>query len=330
MASLGDVYQAQLYPRVQVWVLSLTSLLFLCLLYFQYAHGLYDLSLVSGYLLGVLVLYLLLVYINQDRETPEIFNYFFVLFFSVGVLYQVVLYADMTAHLLVLIPIFLYFSLPIIKALVANISVLVLLLLYIFIADLPNIELYLALFYFAFSFVVFCFCYFCVMHDRHLKTLALTDSISGAYNQEHLQFLLKREVARSNLTDQSISLIGLVLSDYNQMMELHGKRSLLELLPKLVNYINAFIRGEDDIFRVEDDLFFLVLPNCAEEGAIVLQERLKQKLQEKSWEPFSEVAIQVEAVTHQEGESASGCIQRLLEKLNKTNKKQLRITSFSH
>lgn len=328
MASLSDLYQGLLFPKIQLLVLSLIALLLVPLIYCQYQYGLYQLSLVSGCMLATLVLQLLYLVINQDRDPLLFFNYLFLCLMCAGVMYQLFLHASLMAHMLVLIPILLYFSIPIKQAVLLNLlALLVLIGLVNFV--LPSPSMYLAVFFLAFSITAFCFCYFCVMHDLHLKKLALTDSISGAYNQEHFKFMLEREIAREEVTQQSTSLIGVVLSDYQQMTELHGKRNMLKLLPDLMQYINDFIRGEDDLFRMEEDTFVLVLPNCPEEGAIVLLERLKRKLQEKNWEPFSEVAIQVEAVTHQQGESISAVKERLWKKLNKSKGKRLQITAFS-
>ena len=93
--------------------------------------------------------------------------------------------------------------------------------------------------------------------------------------------------------------------------------------------IRQLIRGEDDIFRLEDDLIMLVLPNCGEEGAIVLMERIKRKVQEQSWRPFAEVSISIAAVTRNADEDSESIEKRLLKRLNKQQKTSLQLAAFS-
>jgi diguanylate cyclase (GGDEF)-like protein len=162
-----------------------------------------------------------------------------------------------------------------------------------------------------------------------LQRLALTDQVSGAYNREHFYHLLERETVRGEATRQSVSLIGIVLDDYRQLIDLHGNRTILQFMPRFVKRIRQLIRGEDDIFRMEDDLIVLVLPNCGEEGAIVLMERMKRKIQEQSWRPFAELSISVAAVTRTSAEDSEALEKRLLGRLNKQQRTSLQLAAFS-
>ena len=80
---------------------------------------------------------------------------------------------------------------------------------------------------------------------------------------------------------------------------------------------------------MEDDLIVLVLPNCGEEGAIVLMERMKRKIQEQSWRPFAELSISVAAVTRTSAEDSEALEKRLLGRLNKQQRTSLQLAAFS-
>ena len=80
---------------------------------------------------------------------------------------------------------------------------------------------------------------------------------------------------------------------------------------------------------MDDDLIILVLPNCGEEGAIVLMERMKRKIQEQSWKPFAELSISVAAVTRNHEETTASLEKRLLARLQKQQRTSLQLAAFS-
>ena len=77
------------------------------------------------------------------------------------------------------------------------------------------------------------------------------------------------------------------------------------------------------------ELLVLVLPNCGEEGAVVLNERISRKLEEQNWEPMSELTMSVTAVTHHHEETVAQLQQRLLNILQKKRQTTLQMSAFS-
>lgn len=329
MISMRSAPQEQLLPRLQVIVYSLIALALLVLIYNQYRQGLYSLVLANAISMPAFLFSAAYIYINRDRDAFLWINYPLVVVMSGLALYQLPQYPHLMIHYLFVIPMFAHFSLPMAHATVVNIAVAAVMgVLLLTVVDATTAVRYTT----NFSFLVlsaWCFSYLTLLKGVSLQRLALTDQISGAYNAEHFHHLLEREIARSEATRQSVSVIGIVLDEYRQLIELHGNRSVHQVMPQFVDKIRYLTRAEDDIFRLEDDMVTLVLPNCGEEGAVVLMERIKRKMLEQSWSPFADLSISVAAVTRNADESSVSMEERLLKRLNKQQKTSLQIAAFN-
>ena len=72
-----------------------------------------------------------------------------------------------------------------------------------------------------------------------------------------------------------------------------------------------------------------VLPHCAEDGALVLMERIKRSLQQKPWQPFAEISLSAASMGLTPGEDAKDAEKRLLAKLRKQKRASLQLAAFS-
>ncbi len=329
MLRMNELPQEQLLPRLQAMVYTLVAAALLLLIYDQYRQGLYSLVLSNAVSIPAFLFSAIYIYINRDRDAFLWVNYPLVGLLVGLALFQLPDYPELMTHYLFAIPMFTYFCLPMMHATWCNMTVAVLMAAVLWVHE----DVLVALRYTTnFSLLVvsaWCFSYLTLLKGASLQRLALTDQVSGAYNREHFYHLLEREIARGEATRQSVSLIGIVLDDYRQLIDLHGNRSVLQFLPRFVRRIRQLIRGEDDIFRMDDDLIILVLPNCGEEGAIVLMERMKRKIQEQSWKPFAELSISVAAVTRNHEETTASLEKRLLARLQKQQRTSLQLAAFS-
>ena len=83
------------------------------------------------------------------------------------------------------------------------------------------------------------------------------------------------------------------------------------------------------MFRLEEDLFILLLPHCPNDGAIVLMERIKRNLQQQPWDPIPELNLSTSAATGASGETSDELKKRLLQSLTKQQRTTLQIGAFS-
>lgn len=329
MLSLNRVYPDRLVLRIQVMLYLLLTVLLSLLMVFQYANGLYQLVLAEMLLLPALLMMAAYLLIRRETTGQDMVHTSLIGLLALVFLYPLQDFPQLNLYLLLIVPVVAALVLPL-KLAVTLTSVVgaVLLVVLLLTVDLLS-SLRYALWFALFAVSVFGFAWLTLSNGLNMLSLSLTDPLSGAYNAKHFPHRLEREIACGEVTGQDISLIAIVLDDYVQMTDLYTHQEMSQFLPRLTERLRQLIRGEDDLFRLRDDLWVLVLPNCGEEGAVVLNERISRRLEEQSWEPMSELSISVTAVTHQSHETATQLDQRLMKLLQKKKQTTLQMSAFS-
>ncbi|MCA6062008.1 diguanylate cyclase domain-containing protein [Thalassolituus marinus] len=325
---LHDLSQEELLPRLQTLVYMLASLAIGILMYDQYRQGLYSLVLTNAIAIPAFAFSAVYIYVNRDRDTYRWVNYPLILTLAGLAIYQLPQYPELMKHYLFGLPLFSYFALPLYQATLFNIAVAVVMTALIWLDFGMMKALRTGTNYGLLLGAAWCFAYLTTLKNWSLKRLALTDQASGAYNRRHFLQTLEREIARCDSTRQSFSLIGLAIDDYRQLIDIHGNRVMTQFLPRFTERTQRLIRAGDEVFRLADDLFVLVLPNCQEDGAIVLMERVKRSLQQQTWKPFAEISVSASAVGWQNGEESRDLEKRLLAKLKKQKRTSLQLAAF--
>ena len=327
---LLDIPQEQLQPRLQMIVYTLAALAVTLLMYDQYRQGLYPLVLSNAIAIPAFLFSAIFIYINRDRQTYAWINYPLILLLVSLALYQLPSYPQQMIHYLYAVPLFSYFCLPIAQATVFNLLVAVCVIVIVWSESNTAYGLRTGTNYLLLLGSAWCFAYLTMLKSESLKRLALTDPESGAYNSRHFSHTLEREIARSESTRQSVSLIGLVIEDYKQLIDIHGNRVVQQLLRNFVSRAQEQIRAADEVFRLAEDKFVLILPHCPEDGAIVLMERVKRNLEQQTWKPISEMSLETAAVNWQLGEDNNDVEKRLEMKLKKQKRASLQLAAFEN
>ena len=325
---LIDIPQEQLQPRLQMIMYTLAAIAVSILMYDQYRQGLYPLVLTNAIAIPAFLFSAIFIYINRDRETYAWVNYPLILLLVSLALYQLPNYPQLMIHYLYAVPLFSYFCLPIMQATLFNFFVALLVIIMVWHDAGTWVGLRTGTNYLLLLGSAWCFAYLTQLKSESLKRLALTDTESGAYNARHFANALEREIARSETTRQSVSLIGLVIEDYGQLIDIHGKWVVQQLLPNFVRRAQEQIRAADEVFRLGDDKFVLILPHCPEDGAIILMERIKRNMESQTWKPVAEIGLASAAVAWQPGEDSKDLEKRLEMKLKKQKRASLQLAAF--
>jgi len=125
-----------------------------------------------------------------------------------------------------------------------------------------NITLYFG------SFVTFCF----VMHTLkrvldHEKSLATTDSLTGAPNRRAFETRVELELARCRRTPAPLTLALFDGDDFKGVNDLHGHAGGDEALRLVVATVQSMIRPTDLFARLGGDEFALLLPDASPDAA---------------------------------------------------------------
>ncbi len=321
--------QQQLTLRIQIVLYTLAAFAICILMIDQYRQGLYSLVLSNSIGVPAFLFSAIFLYINRDHSPSLWVHHILISLLAILALYQLLDYPTLMTHYLYALPLFSFFCLPILNATVINIIVALMTSIMMWNEFGWQEGLRSGTNYCLFLGSAWCYAYLTQIKQNSLRRLALTDQVSGAYNKRHFYHTLDREISRSENSNDPISLIALTVDDYHQMMDIHGRRSIASFLSLFTERSRTIIRAGDEIFRLEEDLFILLLPHCPNDGAIVLMERIKRNLQQQSWDPIPELNLSTSAATWSTGETAQELQKRLLQSLTKQQKTTLQLAAFS-
>lgn len=321
--------QQQLTLRIQIILYSLAALAICILMIDQYRQGLYSLVLSNAIGAPAFLFSAAFLYINRDHTPPIWVHHALIILLAFLAIYQIQSYPELMLHYLYALPLFSFFCLPILNATLINIVVAAVMTIILWSEWGWQEGLRSATNYYLFLGSAWCYAYLTQIKQDSLRRLALTDQVSGAYNKRHFYHTLDREISRSESSNAPISVIALTIDDYHQMMDIHGRRSINKFLSSFTEQGRNIIRAGDEIFRLEEDLFILLLPHCPNDGAIVLMERIKRNLQQQQWDPIPELNLSTSAATWATGETSLELQKRLLQSLTKQQRTALQLGAFS-
>jgi len=109
-----------------------------------------------------------------------------------------------------------------------------------------------------------------------VKTMALTDAVSGLANRRAFDDLLTTELMRASRYGHPISLIILDLDSFKEYNDNYGHPAGDVRLKEIGEMLRENVREPDIAARYGGEEFAVILPNTTELGAVKLAERLRE------------------------------------------------------
>ena len=122
-----------------------------------------------------------------------------------------------------------------------------------------------------------------------MQQQALTDGLTGCYNRRSFELQLERDLHLATRMRQPLSLVMLDLDHFKQINDQAGHEAGDEALRMLADALREGLRGVDTAARFGGDEFVLILPQANQEGAQLVAERLRKRLEETIVPGFGKV-----------------------------------------
>jgi len=113
-----------------------------------------------------------------------------------------------------------------------------------------------------------------------IQQQALTDALTGCYNRRSFEMQLDREMKVARRQHQPLSLMMLDLDRFKQLNDSVGHDAGDAALRSLADCFRQELRGVDSAARFGGDEFALILPQAYSEGALIVAERLRARIEE--------------------------------------------------
>jgi len=112
--------------------------------------------------------------------------------------------------------------------------------------------------------------------NEEIRTLSITDPLTGAFNRGYLMNRLPEELNRAERYDHPLSLLICDIDRFKNVNDSYGHLAGDAVLRHLVKCLNGSIRqGIDWIARFGGEEFFIILSETDHEGALAVAERLR-------------------------------------------------------
>jgi diguanylate cyclase (GGDEF)-like protein len=122
-----------------------------------------------------------------------------------------------------------------------------------------------------------------------MQQQALTDGLTGCYNRRSFELQLERDLHLATRMRQPLSLIMLDLDHFKHINDQAGHETGDLALRLLAGNLRAELRAVDTAARFGGDEFVIILPQANSEGALLVAERLRQRVEQMEVPAFGQV-----------------------------------------
>jgi len=137
--------------------------------------------------------------------------------------------------------------------------------------------------------------------NRTLVELEIRDPMTRAYNFRHLEDTLSKELCRADRTGKALSLIGLEIDYFPQVIDVNGMLASNDLLSQLSESLRSMIRAGDSQYFDGKQTFYLLLPCTPSEGVVVIAERIRRAIEESSWPVVDSITVSLGCTSYVSG-----------------------------
>ena len=122
-----------------------------------------------------------------------------------------------------------------------------------------------------------------------MQQQALTDGLTGCYNRRSFELQLERDLHLATRMRQPLSLIMLDLDNFKHINDQAGHDAGDVALCMLADNLRAELRAVDTPARFGGDEFVIILPQANTEGAVLVAERLRKRIEQTEVPKFGKV-----------------------------------------
>ena len=118
-----------------------------------------------------------------------------------------------------------------------------------------------------------------VMRITILEHETVTDPLTGVFNRRFMDKRLVEEVSKARRYEFELAVLLLDLDHFKQINDVHGHQAGDQLLKEIGDLVGRELRDSDVLARYGGEEFLVIAPNTAPIEAIVLAERLRDRIE---------------------------------------------------
>ncbi|MBN2424309.1 MAG: diguanylate cyclase [Calditrichaceae bacterium] len=137
---------------------------------------------------------------------------------------------------------------------------------------------------------------------QQVEQLSYTDGMTDLHNFRYFKLRLKEEVGRHKRTNTGLSLLILDVDNFKNYNDTMGHPAGDKVLKKLGAILTASVRENDIVARYGGEEFAVILPAIEHEGAGILAERIREKIEttpfdNENVQPLGKITVSIGAAS---------------------------------
>ena len=146
---------------------------------------------------------------------------------------------------------------------------------------------------------------------NELEHLANTDRLTGLYNRERLEEILRQEQYRADRYKSSFAIVKLDLDDFQKINDEYGHDRGDKVLAAVAELIRGFCREVDSVCRWSGEEFLIVLPESNLDGAYLMADNLRSRIESHHFTGIDGLTASFGVDMYQEGENINDLFRRV-------------------
>jgi diguanylate cyclase (GGDEF)-like protein/PAS domain S-box-containing protein len=149
--------------------------------------------------------------------------------------------------------------------------------------------------------------------EQELRTLSITDALTGVYNRRHFQERLEVEIARAQRSEGPLSVLMFDIDHFKQVNDRFGHEAGDRVLKAICQRVGERLRRIDVFCRLGGEEFIVICPNTGESQVQVLADALWNTLSKEALPEVGVVTASFGLACWREGELADDLLRRVDE-----------------
>lgn len=146
---------------------------------------------------------------------------------------------------------------------------------------------------------------------NELEHLAKTDRLTGLYNRDRLEEVLKQEQYRADRYQSSFAIVKLDLDNFQRVNEEYGHDTGDRVIMEIAALIKDFCREADSVCRWSGEEFMIVLPESNLDGAYLMADNLRARIETHHFSDIDALTASFGVDMYQEGENINDLFRRV-------------------
>ena len=119
--------------------------------------------------------------------------------------------------------------------------------------------------------------------NKHLEEMVQRDGLTGLYNHTAMSEIIRQKVGESKRYGHALSIISLDIDFFKNVNDTYGHQFGDHVLQIVSKVLSDSLRKVDFASRFGGEEFILLLPSTQRGGALVIAEKIREKIENLDW-----------------------------------------------